>query len=66
MLRARAVGCRQEAAEPRHDCSVPDAARHNGVYFERDQPARSSEQTYDRALRAALWEKTEALLSAVQ
>jgi NAD(P)-dependent dehydrogenase (short-subunit alcohol dehydrogenase family) len=46
--------------------SSPDAAQHNGVYFERDQPARSSEQTYDRALRAALWEKTEKLLSSVQ
>jgi retinol dehydrogenase 12 len=36
----------------------------NGVYFQSGVQMRSSEQTYDAALRKALWAKTEALLAA--
>lgn len=45
--------------------SAPNAATQTGLYFENDAPVRASEQCYDRALRSALWDKTEQLLATV-
>ena len=43
--------------------SSPAAAALTGVYLQSGVQMRSSDQTYDPAIRRALWERTEALLA---
>ncbi len=46
--------------------SSPEAASLNGVYFQSGVQMRSSEQTYDAALRRELWSVTEALVAQAE
>jgi NAD(P)-dependent dehydrogenase (short-subunit alcohol dehydrogenase family) len=45
--------------------SSPAAGTLSGVYFQSGVQMRSSDQTYDPAVRRALWEQTQALLTRV-
>lgn len=45
--------------------AAPELASVTGAYFEHGVRVRSSPQTYDVALRRALWDRTEALLAAL-
>lgn len=46
--------------------SSPEAASLNGVYFQSGVQMRSSDQTYDVALRRKLWAVTETLIEQVE
>lgn len=46
--------------------SSPEAAKLNGVYFQSGVQMRSSDQTYDAALRRRLWAVTETLVEQVE
>ncbi|MCI4337405.1 MAG: SDR family oxidoreductase [Thermoplasmata archaeon] len=57
LSRLFAIRVQRGARTPVYLATSPDVADTTGAYFDREKPARSSPQSYDRATRRRLWEQ---------